>query len=370
MPELKASTTAPDPRVMVPPAVLAAQQRAEELQRQAIQAAQQEAEQQAQAAQETQGETLAPPVPNGQEPLYQPPQPQPQPQAQESQAQEPQGGEHAGAEASPDQRFRSEQGRRKRLEEQLRAANAENQQMRLTMAQLQAQMNQLQAQPPAQQGGSDLRFGQAPTSSLMPRLTPEEIADYGEDFINVVKKAAADAVAGEIADVKQRLTGVAGHVQATAQQTMHDYLSSRVPNWVQLNENPDFLNWAGHVDPFSGQVRLDMLREAYTRNDAARVAAFFEGFQREAAVLAPRAAEPGNGRAPAPKPTLDQFVAPGRARPAARPEPTPGAPPMIRRSDISQFYTDVAAGKYRGRDADRESYERAIFAAQAAGRII
>jgi hypothetical protein len=115
------------------------------------------------------------------------------------------------------------------------------------------------------------------------------------------------------------------------------------------------------------------LNAAFQRNDAQRVAAFFKGFISDEAATNPAGLQPansvtsvGNTTQP-PKVSLEQFAAPGRAKTAAA--SAPAEKPVISRADISKFYADVQAGRYRGREQEKERFEALIFEASRDGRI-
>jgi hypothetical protein len=76
----------------------------------------------------------------------------------------------------------------------------------------------------------------------------------------------------------------------------------------------------------------------------------------------------GNGRLPTGKVPLARLAAPGRARSGASSE-LPPEKPLISRAQIAQFYADVAANRYRGREAEKNSLEAQIFEAGRDGRI-
>jgi hypothetical protein len=74
----------------------------------------------------------------------------------------------------------------------------------------------------------------------------------------------------------------------------------------------------------------------------------------------------GNGAAP----SLEEFAAPGRARTAPAPQSGPGGDPeYITTGDIADFYAKRTAGRFKGREAEAEAFERRIFAAENAGRV-
>lgn len=217
----------------------------------------------------------------------------------------------------------------------------------------------------------------APVADAEPErlITPEEAADYGDDFLKVVGKKAreefapiAKAYQAEIDALKKRLEGFTGYVQQDASAKMMANLDKELPNWREMNTNQEFLDWLSLPDPYSGAIRHDMLNAAYAQGSASRVLAFFKGFLAEEAAVAPAKAEPDPGVTVVPKVPLQQLAAPGRAKTAAS-APGPAEKPIITRAQITAFYADVAQGKYRGRDAERNAAEAAIFAAQHEGRI-
>jgi hypothetical protein len=64
---------------------------------------------------------------------------------------------------------------------------------------------------------------------------------------------------------------------------------------------------------------------------------------------------------------LDDLAAPGRAHSAGG---APAEKPVYTAEEITRFYADVAAGRWRGRDADRIAIDADIMLAGREGRII
>lgn len=209
-------------------------------------------------------------------------------------------------------------------------------------------------------------------------LTEEEINEYGPEFVDVVKRAAAE-VATPLYEEIQHLRGQMGQVQnetANAFMTrMNATIAGMVPNWQQLNNHPAFVQWVGLPEVYSGIIRQKLMQEAWNSGDAQRVAAFFRAFLAEEAAVDPRGAGQGGSQRPAAyvppaapmRPSLDTFAAPGRAQSGAQ---QPTDKPTYTAQDITRFYTDVAAGKWRTRDAERAAIDADIIAAQHEGRII
>lgn len=257
-------------------------------------------------------------------------------------------------------KYKSVHGRYVRSQEEVRKLADENANLRNIIATMQA------APPPATE---------VPEIEPEKLITPEEASDYGEDFLKVVGKKAREEMAPvlnaykqEIASLKQQLAGVNGFVQQDANKKLLATLDEKLPNWRDMNTNQQFLDWLGLPDPYSGAIRHDMLKAAYAQGNANRVLAFFNGFLAEEAVVAPVNAEPEIGTTTVPKIPLQNLAAPGRAKTAAATN-APAEKPIFTRAQIAAFYSDVAAGKYRGRDADKAKAEAMIFDAQREGRI-
>jgi hypothetical protein len=215
-------------------------------------------------------------------------------------------------------------------------------------------------------------------------LSPEEVSEYGEEFLGVVGKKAQEAATPlvnelrqEIESLKQQVGHVGGSIAQNAREKMFGQLDESGLPWRDINKDPRFLQWLALPDTYSGAIRHNLLKAAWERNDTPRAAAFFQGFLAEEAAVDPSRGQPngsqapdfthtGNGRTNGKVP-LESFAAPGRAKSAAG--SIPAEKPQISRSQISNFYAMCAAGKYRGNEQERNRLERMIFEAQTEGRI-
>jgi hypothetical protein len=255
-------------------------------------------------------------------------------------------------------RYNSMKGRFDRAQQQV-ASQAER------IEALERTLAAMQAQPQTRQSASETyneRF-----------VTPEEEADYGAEFLNVVGKKAKEELLpivkkyeDEISSLKAQLAGVGNYVAQDAQSRMMNTLDRDVPSWRDQNVNPEFLQWLSLPDPYSGDIRHSMLKAAWERQDAPRVAAFFKGFLAEEAAYRPATSETPAERAG--KISLESLAAPGRAKTAAA-SSAPAEKPVITSAFIAKFYADAAAGRYAGRDEEKLRIEKQIFDAQREGRI-
>lgn len=224
----------------------------------------------------------------------------------------------------------------------------------------------------------------APATTVAPAparlVTPEEEASYGAEFLDVVARRAKEQFApveadlrGQIASLNSQIGKVGGSIVLDARSRMLSTFDAQLPRWHDINTDQNFLDWLALPDPYSGVIRSKLLLAAWEQNDTPRALAFFNGFLAEEAALtpAPRVPDAPPGAdpvVPAGKVPLETFAAPGRAKSAAGTSPPPEKPNISPRQ-ISQFYVDVAGGKYRGREDEQKRVEAAIFAAAAGGRI-
>ena len=202
-------------------------------------------------------------------------------------------------------------------------------------------------------------------------ITDDDVKEYG-DSIAVMRKAAREEVSQEIAQLRQQLGQLQGvlpqvqQVQAqqkkSGEQTFWGAIASEVPNWSDINNDPDFQSWLLAIDPLTGISRQTYLEDAQKNLDSGRVVNFF------------RTWEGANGTTnnaqvdrSAQQSQLQKQVAPGRSRNNG--VKTSGQNQTYTQEDIKEFYSDVRKGKFKGRDDERGRIERDIFAAQQEGRI-
>lgn len=209
------------------------------------------------------------------------------------------------------------------------------------------------------------------TSSV---ITDAEVAEFGPDLISVIERKAQQVAAplntklaettAELEQVKKRnlqLEQSFGEMQHVQQENAQDKftadLTRLVPNLNALNYDQKFLSWLTQVDPLDARRRTlqQRLDEAVELGDAEAAAGFFRTYLSIVARAAP----------PAPKTDLSS-----QAQPVSRPAPdAPPAPAGKRwtQQGISEFYADVARGRFS--PADKARIEREIFTAQKENRI-
>jgi hypothetical protein len=227
---------------------------------------------------------------------------------------------------------------------------------------------------------TELRTQPQPTRQPQPQqpnLSPQEMEDYGPDFVNMIQRIATHTVQGYVGPLAEQVGRTQAKVEIQENQSMHEQMSALYPDWQRLNQYQPFIDWVMLPDPYSGGIRQKLMQDAWDRGDARRVLAFFQGFLSEEAALNPagavsppaRAPIAPNGGAPAAAPplTLQQLAAPGGARSASL---MPAEKPTYTTEDITRFYTECAQGKWRHREQDRAAIDADIHRAQHEGRIL
>lgn len=211
----------------------------------------------------------------------------------------------------------------------------------------------------------------APTGERL--LKDEEIDDYGEELVSVMKRAAREEIAPELERLQTENAQLKAHVGAAdktragdAREAVFDALNATegLEDWMDINESPEYLRWLQGVDVYSGMSRQDMLSDAFKANDAARVVTFFKGYLKENAAVQPETPEPV---ARQPQVDMEALAAPGA--PKASATRAPEGKRMWKQKEISAFYREVQKGTYRGKDSEKHRIEQDIIKAGQEGRI-
>lgn len=203
-------------------------------------------------------------------------------------------------------------------------------------------------------------------------ITPDDVETFGDSFIDVAKRAAQEAVAPELNALRQENQSLKQQVTKSAKMTVAQTLDRDVPNWREVNRNPRFKTWLNLRDIYSGEIRKKLLDVADKAADAPRIVAFFKGFIADEQATGQMEPAPRAEPQVAPRQAavaLETLTAPGRARPASGSATTPAEKPIFTRAQISKFYSDVRAGFYNGRAAEKDRFEQEVFAAQREGRV-
>ena len=213
-------------------------------------------------------------------------------------------------------------------------------------------------------------------------FTPEEIADYGEDLLDVIGRKARSIVDSEylpkINSLTTELTQIKSQVGETGQKVgkfetneVFAQLDATVKDWRAINVDPEFHEWLDQVDPYSGQTRKDLMLKAFNRKNAHQVSAFFNGYAQENVAVVPPSAGPqpsGQGGTQGSTLNLGDYIAPGTPK-SGGDVSAPKEKRIWTNAEIGQFYSSVQKGHYKNRADDKVRIEADIVAATREGRI-
>ncbi len=206
-------------------------------------------------------------------------------------------------------------------------------------------------------------------------ITPEDVEGYGEEMIDLARRAALSAVGPELQQLRQENEQLKRRTDNVGKQELFARLTAALPNWRQINTSAQFKTWLRLPNVYTGQLRQNMLKAAVDGAEAPKVIALFRDFLAEAnATGAGAPAEQIEQPAPAPAPrqpavSLDTLAAPGRARPASGDSQVPSEKPIYTRAQITKFYDEKRRGFFAGREAEVAAFETDLGLAQREGRI-
>lgn len=220
-----------------------------------------------------------------------------------------------------------------------------------------------------------------PAAAPRTEFTPEEIADYGEDLMDVMGRKAReiveseyrpqiDQLSTEVTTLKQELGTTGKRVEKQETNEVFAQLDGTVKDWRNINVDPAFHEWLDQVDPFSGETRKNLMLNAFNRKNAHQVRAFFDKYAEENATVSQGSTAAPSGQGGENTATLDlnDYVAPGQPRSGG----DAGAPTDKRvwtNAEVGSFYSDVQKGRYKTRPEDKARIEADIIAATREGRI-
>ena len=203
-----------------------------------------------------------------------------------------------------------------------------------------------------------------------PLITSEDREEWGDAAIDVMRKAAREEVtesAKRVTKVENQLKhmqSIVPQMQKVAQQqskvseqTFVAELDREVPDWREVNDDPNFHKWLLEIEPFTGFTYQAALTEAGDDRDVSRVIHFFKTFKNGNTDVKDRRGVQSE---------LEKQLPPGKKRSSSK---VSTEKTVYSRDDITKFYSDVIKGVYKGSDDKRKRIEADIFAAQNQGRI-
>jgi integrase len=186
-------------------------------------------------------------------------------------------------------------------------------------------------------------------------VKPEEIQEFGEPLVDLIRRAARDEASSKDAEI-QALHSKLERFEASSTKTQeidfYERLRISVPDWEELNMNDGFLKWLSEYDELTGMQRQNSLDDAVSNNDAMRAARFFNKWK-----------EMSGKQAAATSKSMESQVVPSTSTVST---PPPGKK-IWTRPEIQSFYEKARRGEIS--DKDMVAIEADIHAAQLEKRI-
>lgn len=171
-------------------------------------------------------------------------------------------------------------------------------------------------------------------SSKEPLVKPEEVQEFGEPLVDLIRRAAREEVGAKDAELQQLKSKVESFevkTSANTEATFYEDLARAVPDWMSINDDPEFHKWLAEYDELTGVQRQQILGQAEGNRDANRVARFFTAFKKVQ-----------EGTAAAASTSLESQVAPTTSRVDVPPQ----GQKLWTRAEIADFYAGDRRGAY------------------------
>jgi hypothetical protein len=175
-------------------------------------------------------------------------------------------------------------------------------------------------------------------------LTQDDVQNYGSDLVDFAQRAAVHALTPHLQSLEQQNVQLAQRLALEQRHRLDQAVERAVPNYRDIDRDPNWHRFLLTVDPLSGVARQQLLNDAIANGDTNRVVSFFRTFLAE-------------GGAPA---------GPGQPR-----HPRASAPAGTRtysRAEIGRLYEQHRKGLLTGEAWARQ--EADIFSAQRDGRVV
>lgn len=195
-------------------------------------------------------------------------------------------------------------------------------------------------------------------------IPADELEKYDEEQLHTVLKATLTAASEEVQDqvkreinpLKEELEAARKTAREVATDAFYTALDVGIPDWKDVNNDPEFHSWLAEPDELSGVERQAALTVAEQRMDAKRVIAIFKAFQKSRVVK------------PDVRKELERKILPDVSNPTVIDSVAAQQGDVISRRTIREFYDNVRRGRVtRQQQADME---RRIQAAISNGRVI
>lgn len=237
--------------------------------------------------------------------------------------------------------------------------NAEIPRFQQQISELYSELSRVRAERDQQQQQGP----QQPEATSVEGVDPDDLSEYGEEFGKLAK--SFNALLEQNKTLQSKLSSIENSTQQVQQDQVSNKeeqfwgkLSQQVPNWEEINQNQDFLNWLTQEDPVSGTQRQQILEHHHKAMDANRVAGVFKAWMQES----------GQGQKQSPSKAEPKNVQPEQTR-ADQPSQQTQTGRTWTKAQIKKHYDDQIKGLWNSREDEWKKIEREIHQAVQEGRV-
>lgn len=185
------------------------------------------------------------------------------------------------------------------------------------------------------------------------KMAEEFGTDYAENHFEASAVTAQEAARAEMQPVREEAA-------AGAKDRLHSDIDRLSPNWMQTNDDPQFIQWAQvNRERYSGLPLIDILNDAYSQGDAVRVATVFNDYHE-----LKRNHQPTNQQTP---PDPNALIAPSN-RGSASQTVDNNKGKVWTESEAETTLDAIIAGRIKG--AQAKELEAEITKAYGEGRVL
>lgn len=199
---------------------------------------------------------------------------------------------------------------------------------------------------------------------IMATLPEEDRKAYDADFFNVMSRIinGVNKINGNAGssvrpdDLVNRVNNIEARVQKSDAEEFFDTLDLGIPGWEAMQASPEMDKWLLTHNDLLGSTPNEVVKAAQAALNAKRIIAIFKMYTDTK------------------KPATNVAI-PHPLEHLQMPDSSGGGEIVTQNdevfmvSSVQKFYSDLAKGKYRGKDAEAKSFENRIIAAQKSGRI-
>ena len=230
---------------------------------------------------------------------------------------------------------------------------------------LHADVRELKAQVESLRKASETKPVEVKPAAPEKLVTDADVEAFGSDLIEVQRKVARevaaefrselDAMKAENQKLRDQLTATGTQVsEATFEQRLHRL----VPDFQEVNVNPQWIEWLNEVDPLLRAPRKSVAQDAFNRGDAEAVAHYIGMFKQSITPVKPTKDVTEE---------LERQVQPNRTASSSAPVSQKGK--TYTTADIDKMFKQVAELGNRGKLDEAKKLEAEIDAAYMEGRV-